>query len=45
MVSVYDNMGRLVLQECYNGCFNVSGLIPGVYALTAAGRTVKFVKE
>jgi hypothetical protein len=45
LVSVYDNMGRLVLQERCFGQLNVSALSQGVYALTAAGRTVKFVKE
>lgn len=45
LISVYDNMGRLVLQERCFGQLNVSALSQGVYALTVAGRTVKFVKE
>ncbi|MBR3711284.1 MAG: T9SS type A sorting domain-containing protein [Bacteroidales bacterium] len=44
-VSVYDNTGRMVLQEIYNGKLNVNDLVPGVYAVTVAGRVMKFVKE
>lgn len=45
MVNIYDNTGRLVIQERYNGHLDVSALAKGVYAVTAAGRTVKFVKD
>ena len=45
MVSVYDNTGRLMIQERYNGHLDVSSLVKGVYAVTVAGRTVKFVKK
>ena len=45
IVNVYDNTGRMVLQEHYNGHLNVSALPKGVYMVTAAGRTVKFVKN
>lgn len=44
-VSVYDNIGRLVLQERYNGQLNVSGLAPGVYIVTVGKREMRFVKE
>ena len=44
-VCVYDNMGRLVLQENYNGKLNVNDLVPGIYAVSVAGRVMKFVKE
>ena len=43
--SVYDNTGRMVLQEHYKGHLNVSALPKGVYSVTVAGRTVKFVKD
>jgi hypothetical protein len=45
MVSVYDNTGRMVLQERYNNHLDVSALPQGVYALKVAEKTVKFVKE
>lgn len=45
MVSVYDNTGRMVLQEHYNGHLDVSSLAKGVYAVTVVGHTVKFVKD
>ena len=45
MVKVYDNTGRLVLQERYNGHLDVSALAKGIYAVYAAGHTVKFIKE
>ena len=45
LVNVYDNTGRMVLQEHYNGHLNVSALPKGVYSVTVAGRTVKFVKD
>ena len=49
LVSVYDNTGRMVLQEHYHGSLNVSNLPKGVYVITIAGRTmnntVKFTKE
>lgn len=44
-VSVYDAMGRLVMQEVYNGQLNVSALEEGIYAVTTGNRTVKFVKK
>ncbi len=44
LVNVYNNTGRMVLQERYNGHLNVSALPKGVYTVTVAGRTVKFVK-
>ena len=45
LVNVYDNTGRMVLQGHYNGHLNVSALPKGVYSVTVAGRTVKFVKD
>ena len=49
LVSVYDNTGRLVLQERYHGNLNVSNLPQGIYVITIADRTinntVKFAKE
>lgn len=44
-VSVYDNTGRLVLQEQYAGQLDVSGLAPGLYVIAAGGRATRFVKE
>ena len=44
-VRVYDNIGRLVKQEQYNGHLDVSGLAQGIYAVTVGERTVKFVKK
>ena len=45
VISIYDNTGRLVIQEHYNGHLDVSALAKGVYVVTVADRTVKFVKE
>lgn len=44
-VRVYDNMGRLVMEEQYNGSLNVSNLAQGIYAVTTGNNVVKFVKE
>jgi hypothetical protein len=45
MVNVYDNTGRLVLRERYDGHLDVSALAKGVYAITIADHTMKFVKK
>lgn len=45
LVSVYDNTGRLVLQEKYNGHLDVSALARGVYAVNVAEKTMKFLKK
>lgn len=45
LVSVYDNTGRMVLQEKYNGHLDVSTLAKGVYAVKVAGKTMKFLKD
>ena len=45
LVSVYDNTGRLVLQEKYNGHLDVSALAKGVYAVKVAEKTMKFLKD
>lgn len=44
-VSVFDMMGRMVMQERYEGCLDVSKLISGIYAIKAEGGMVRFVKE
>ena len=44
-VSVFDMMGRMVKQECYEGKIDVSDLTPGIYAIKSNGVTVRFVKE
>lgn len=45
MVSIYDAMGRLVMQQVYNGNLDVSGLATGVYAVKTSNQITKFVKE
>lgn len=45
LVRVYDNVGRMVIEQRYEGQLDLSGLVPGIYAVTVAGRTTKFVKE
>ena len=44
-VSVFDMMGRLVMQQRYEGQLDVSKLIPGLYAIKAGDHEVRFVKE
>lgn len=44
-VSVFDMMGRLVMQQRYEGQLDVSKLIPGLYAIKAGDYEVRFVKE
>ena len=44
-ISVFDMMGRMVLQERYEGKLDVSQLVPGIYAIKAEGCTARFVKE
>jgi len=44
-VYVFDMTGRMVMQQRYEGKLNVSQLNPGIYALKAEGRTMRFVKE
>ena len=44
-VSVFDMMGRLVMQQRYEGRLDVSKLIPGLYAIKAGDYEVRFVKE
>ena len=44
-VSIFDMMGRMVLQERYEGKLDVSQLVPGIYAIKAEGYTARFVKE
>lgn len=43
MVTVCDAMGRLVLQQQYKDKLDVSSLVPGVYAVSVAGSTMRFV--
>lgn len=45
MVSIYDAMGRLVMQQVYNGNLNVSSLAKGFYAVKTSNQITKFVKE
>lgn len=45
MVRVYDNMGRVVMEQLYNGSLDVNNLARGVYAVSVARDVVKFVKE
>lgn len=45
MVSVYDNTGRLVIQQRYESQLDLSNLVPGIYAVNVAGRTMKFAKK
>ena len=45
MVSIYDAMGRLVMQQVYNGNLDVSTLATGVYAVKTGKGIVKFIKE
>lgn len=44
-VKIYDNTGRLVKQEIYNGELNISRLANGIYAATVSNRVVKFMKN
>ena len=44
-ISVFDMMGRMVLQESYDGQLDVSSLVSGIYAVKAEGCVVRFVKE
>lgn len=45
MVRVYDNTGRLVLEQHYEGQLDISHFVPGVYAVTVSGHTMKFIKN
>ena len=44
-ISVFDMMGRMVMQERYEGKLDVSHLVPGIYAIKAEGCMARFVKE
>ena len=44
-ISVFDMMGRMVMQERYEGKLDVSHLVPGIYAIKAEGCVARFVKE
>ena len=44
-ISVYDAMGRLVLQETYQGRLFVGGLENGVYSISTSRGMVRFVKK
>lgn len=45
LVSIFDNTGRMVKQERYQGSIDVSRLASGIYAIKAGESVVKFVKE
>lgn len=44
-ISVYDAMGRLVLQETYQDRLFVGGLENGIYAISTSRGMVRFVKK
>lgn len=44
-VSVFDITGRMVMRERYEGQLDVSGLVPGLYAIKAEGCSARFVKS
>ena len=44
-VKVYDNMGRLVMNEIYQGSLNIKALSNGIYVVAVGNSAVKFVKE
>lgn len=44
-VKVYDNMGRLVMNEIYQGSLNIKALPNGIYVVAVGNSAVKFVKE
>ena len=44
-VSVFDMTGRMVMQQRYEGQLDVSGLVPGLYAIKAEGCSARFVKS
>ena len=45
MVSIYDAMGRLVMQQVYTENLDVSSFAKGVYAVKTGKGIVKFIKE
>ena len=45
MVSVYDDSGRLVMQEIYNGQLDINNLESGLYAICTSKGVVKMVKH
>jgi len=44
-VSVYDAMGRLVLQDWYQGQLDISNMKSGIYAICTSKGVAKLVKE
>ena len=45
MVRVFDNTGRMVIEQRYESQLDLSNLVPGIYAVNVAGRTMKFAKK
>lgn len=45
MISIYDAMGRLVMQQVYTENLDVSSFAKGVYAVKTEKGIVKFIKE
>lgn len=45
IVRVYDNTGRIVLQERYQGCLDVSTLSTGIYVVSVEGNSMRFMKK
>lgn len=43
MVTIYDNMGRLMLQQRYHDGLNISHLAKGIYAVQVNGQTFRIV--
>lgn len=45
MVRLFDNTGRMVIEQRYESQLDLSNLVPGIYAVNVAGRTMKFAKK
>ncbi|MBQ7551253.1 MAG: T9SS type A sorting domain-containing protein, partial [Bacteroidales bacterium] len=45
LVSIFDNMGRLVMEKQYNNYLNINSLPNGIYIIKTGARTTKFVKN
>lgn len=43
MVTIFDAMGRLVLQQQYGDAVDVSGLASGIYTIKVTGHSVKVI--
>lgn len=45
LVNIFDNMGRLVMEEQYNNHLNINNLPNGIYIIKTSARTAKFIKN